>query len=249
MLPGMYLGQAVVYARWWVRGRVWRMTVVRGASTDVGVRASAERRGGRLVSARRVRVPAGAQPHVLGAHPARPRHRGDARRSRDDRPGADWGEAQASRSPRSAPRTTPPRPRVWPARPSTHTPLSLPSPSRLPVLAGAPLGQLATSNPLVCALCGGINCKSSTAFPTLSHVHYSAIQPVVRKTCAEFGIPYVDHPTVGAAYRSALRRSPPRRPRSALARPSTEKRTLASPPRCRRGVLFAFPSGDSNTRH
>lgn len=58
----------------------------------------------------------------------------------------------------------------------------------------------------MCALYGGINYQiEHHLFPTLSHVHYSAIQPVVRKTCAEFGIPYVDHPTVGAAYRSALR--------------------------------------------
>ena len=39
----------------------------------------------------------------------------------------------------------------------------------------------------------------------LCHVHYPQIQPVVKATCAEFGIPYTDHPTVTSAYVSALR--------------------------------------------
>ena len=36
LLPGMFLGQAISYARWWQRGRLWRMDVVKSASLDVG---------------------------------------------------------------------------------------------------------------------------------------------------------------------------------------------------------------------
>jgi fatty acid desaturase len=42
-------------------------------------------------------------------------------------------------------------------------------------------------------------------FPTLSHVHYATVQPIVRQACAEWGIPYVEHPSICAAYGSALR--------------------------------------------
>ena len=34
--PGMFVGQAISYARWWQRGRLWRMDAVSNAQFDVG---------------------------------------------------------------------------------------------------------------------------------------------------------------------------------------------------------------------
>ena len=49
-------------------------------------------------------------------------------------------------------------------------------------------GNFATSNPLVCALYGGINFQiEHHLFPTLCHVHYAKVKPIVRQACAEFG--------------------------------------------------------------
>jgi len=42
-------------------------------------------------------------------------------------------------------------------------------------------------------------------FPTMSHVHYPVIAPIVRSYCRENSIPYVHHPTLTAAYRSFLK--------------------------------------------
>ena len=66
--------------------------------------------------------------------------------------------------------------------------------------------NFATANPLVCGLYGGINFQiEHHLFPTLSHVHYTAVQPIIREACKEFDIPYIDYPSVASAYASALR--------------------------------------------
>ena len=66
--------------------------------------------------------------------------------------------------------------------------------------------NFATANPLVCGLYGGINFQiEHHLFPTLSHVHYATVQPIIREACKEFDIPYIDYPSVASAYASALR--------------------------------------------
>jgi linoleoyl-CoA desaturase len=42
-------------------------------------------------------------------------------------------------------------------------------------------------------------------FPYVCHVHYPAIAPIVRKTAAEFGLPYVENPNLWSALRSHVR--------------------------------------------
>ena len=52
---------------------------------------------------------------------------------------------------------------------------------------------------------GGLNYHiEHHLFPTVSHTHLPKITPVLKKTCAEFGIPYVAKASVFAALRSVL---------------------------------------------
>jgi len=67
-------------------------------------------------------------------------------------------------------------------------------------------GNFATQNPWICNLFGGINYQiEHHLFPTLSHVHFKTIQPIVKKTCREFNIPYVHHNSVFDAISSTLK--------------------------------------------
>jgi len=44
---------------------------------------------------------------------------------------------------------------------------------------------------------GGMNYQiEHHLFPTLSHMHYPEIAPIVRNTCREFGVPYTAHPSI-----------------------------------------------------
>jgi len=165
VLPGMFIGQAVSYARWWCRGRLWRMQALRHEPCDVAacvVRA--------LVACLLLRHPLAAFAYVVSCNTTYaicilPDHDTEETRTSTATPSADWGEEQVRNS-----------------------------------------ANFATSNPLVCALYGGINYQiEHHLFPTLSHVHYATIQPIVRQACAEFDIPYVDYPTISSAYCSALR--------------------------------------------
>ena len=46
---------------------------------------------------------------------------------------------------------------------------------------------------------GGINMQiEHHLFPSVSHMHYPAITDIVRRTCHEFGVPYVAHSWLGA---------------------------------------------------
>jgi len=165
VFPGMFLGQAISYARWWMRGRLWRMEVVSGATLDV--RACVIRA---LVLCVYVRHPMVALAYVAAKNATYaacilPDHDTEETRRSAATPSKDWGEAQVRNS-----------------------------------------ANFATTSPLVCALYGGINFQiEHHLFPTLSHVHYYTIQPIVKRTCEEFDIPYVDYPTVRSAYVSALR--------------------------------------------
>lgn len=66
-------------------------------------------------------------------------------------------------------------------------------------------GNFATSNPYIGEAFGGINYQiEHHLFPTVSHIHYPKIQSIVKQTCQEFGIKYIDHPTVISACKSTL---------------------------------------------
>jgi linoleoyl-CoA desaturase len=41
-------------------------------------------------------------------------------------------------------------------------------------------------------------------FPRVSHVHYPAINRLVRETCREFNVTYLEYPSVRQAIRSHL---------------------------------------------
>ena len=67
-------------------------------------------------------------------------------------------------------------------------------------------GNFATQNPWVCDLFGGINYQiEHHLFPTISHVHFHKLKPIVEKTCKEFDVPYVHHTTVVDAINSTLK--------------------------------------------
>ena len=67
-------------------------------------------------------------------------------------------------------------------------------------------GNFCTQNPLICYLFGGINYQiEHHLFPTLSHIHFHKIKPIVQKTCKEFDIPYVHHDSLYDAISSTLK--------------------------------------------
>lgn len=66
--------------------------------------------------------------------------------------------------------------------------------------------NFATDNPLVTWYCGGLNFQvEHHLFPKITHVHYPEINKIVKATCAEYGYPYLEYPTLGAAVASHLR--------------------------------------------
>ncbi len=55
-------------------------------------------------------------------------------------------------------------------------------------------------------LIGGMNFQvEHHLFPRISHVHYPAVSRVVKDTCREFGVPYLEHRTFAAAVASHYR--------------------------------------------
>ena len=66
-------------------------------------------------------------------------------------------------------------------------------------------GNYATSNPWVTEMYGGINYQiEHHLFPTICNVHYRDISKIVKDTCKEFNIPYVEIDTVYGAVNSVL---------------------------------------------
>jgi len=66
--------------------------------------------------------------------------------------------------------------------------------------------DFARGNRLVSWLVGGLNFQiEHHLFPTLCHVNYPAISPIVEETCREFGVRYTAHPSVGTAVASHFR--------------------------------------------
>jgi linoleoyl-CoA desaturase len=66
--------------------------------------------------------------------------------------------------------------------------------------------NFATKNPLVSWFTGGLNYQvEHHLFPRISHVHYPALNKIVRETCEKFGVQYNEYGTVIAAVRSHTR--------------------------------------------
>ncbi|WP_257659146.1 fatty acid desaturase family protein [Parapedobacter lycopersici] len=66
--------------------------------------------------------------------------------------------------------------------------------------------NFATESRIVSWLLGGLNFQvEHHLFPRISHVHYPAINKLVKATCKEFGVTYLEYRTVGLAFASHLR--------------------------------------------
>jgi linoleoyl-CoA desaturase len=62
------------------------------------------------------------------------------------------------------------------------------------------------SNKLLSWYVGGLNFQvEHHLFPKISHIHYPAIAPIVKATAEEFGIPYLEQPTLRQAIASHVR--------------------------------------------
>jgi len=63
--------------------------------------------------------------------------------------------------------------------------------------------NFATGNKLISWLVGGLNFQiEHHLFPKISHVHYPEISKIIRSTCEEFGINYIEHPKMRLALKS-----------------------------------------------
>ncbi|WP_209331198.1 fatty acid desaturase family protein [Lunatimonas salinarum] len=63
--------------------------------------------------------------------------------------------------------------------------------------------NFATKNKVLSWLVGGLNFQvEHHLFPHISHIHYGDISKIVKATCAEFGIPYLEHPKMRLAFAS-----------------------------------------------
>ncbi len=55
--------------------------------------------------------------------------------------------------------------------------------------------NFATGNKLISWLLGGLNFQiEHHLFPKISHVHYPAISKIIKRTCGEYGIKYIEYP-------------------------------------------------------
>jgi len=60
--------------------------------------------------------------------------------------------------------------------------------------------NFATNNRLISWWVGGLNFQiEHHLFPRISHVHYPAISKIIRKTCNDFGVPYIEYPKMRLA--------------------------------------------------
>ena len=67
-------------------------------------------------------------------------------------------------------------------------------------------GNFATNTLLINELFGGINYQiEHHLFPTVSHIHFPEISKIVKKTCEENNIPYVNHDTIYSAVLSVFK--------------------------------------------
>jgi linoleoyl-CoA desaturase len=60
--------------------------------------------------------------------------------------------------------------------------------------------NFATRNKVISWFVGGLNFQvEHHLFPKISHIHYPAISEIIRKACAEYGIPYIEYPKMRMA--------------------------------------------------
>ena len=63
--------------------------------------------------------------------------------------------------------------------------------------------NFATKNKLISWLVGGLNFQiEHHLFPKISHVHYPAVSKIIKQTCADFGIKYIEYPKMRQAIAS-----------------------------------------------
>jgi len=63
--------------------------------------------------------------------------------------------------------------------------------------------NFATKNKLLSWLVGGLNFQiEHHLFPKISHVHYPAISKIIKQTCVDFGIKYIEYPKMRQAIAS-----------------------------------------------
>jgi linoleoyl-CoA desaturase len=65
--------------------------------------------------------------------------------------------------------------------------------------------NFARNNKIISWYVGGLNFQvEHHLFPNICHVHYPEISKIVEETAKEFGVPYLDTPTLGKAVASHL---------------------------------------------
>lgn len=65
--------------------------------------------------------------------------------------------------------------------------------------------NFATHNKLISWLVGGLNFQiEHHLFPRISHIHYPAISKIIKKTCSEYGINYIEYPKMRTAIYSHI---------------------------------------------
>lgn len=66
--------------------------------------------------------------------------------------------------------------------------------------------NFATGNKIISWILGGLNFQvEHHLFPRVSHVHYPALNKLVKATCAEYNITYLEHRTMASAFASHIR--------------------------------------------
>ena len=64
----------------------------------------------------------------------------------------------------------------------------------------ATTANFATGNKLISWLVGGLNFQiEHHLFPKISHVHYPAISKIIKRTCNEYGLTYIEFPKMRQA--------------------------------------------------
>ncbi len=65
--------------------------------------------------------------------------------------------------------------------------------------------NFATQNKVLSWLIGGLNFQvEHHLFPNISHVHYPAISKIIKKTCEEYNVPYLEHKKMRMAFVSHI---------------------------------------------
>lgn len=91
--------------------------------------------------------------------------------------------------------------------------------------------NFATDNKAVSWLLGGLNFQvEHHLFPRVSHVHYSKLNQFVRETCAEFGVEYLEYPSVWLALQSHIQQIKKLGAQDEVSVAQTEKNYLPTDP-------------------